>query len=356
MLTGVLVAWSVLETILRADLVWRPVSLAVSIFVALGLLWRRTRPLGAVIVAFGVLTAADLARILTAHDGELPWSVAFVLVLPFSLLRWGSGREAVIGLAAILAWLVVTHAADPTAAGDVAAGFGFFLFSAALGAAIRFYANARTRDVEQAKLRQRNLLARELHDSVGHHVSAIAIQAQAGRIAAASEPDRALAALATIEEAASRTLAEMRTMVGTLRDGAELDLAPPPGMDDVERLARHVGGSPRVDVHRTGDLENLNPSVGVALYRIAREAVTNSMRHARSATRVDIHVADEGDHVRLTVHDDGEGGSSAGHIPGYGLLGMTERATLLGGTLRAGAAPEGGWTVDAVLPRRGGLR
>jgi len=81
-------------------------------------------------------------------------------------------------------------------------------------------------NIEQAKLRQRNQLARELHDTVGHHVSAIAIQAQAGRALAESHPDRALATLETIEEAASRTLEEMRAMVGVLRDGAEPDLAP----------------------------------------------------------------------------------------------------------------------------------
>jgi signal transduction histidine kinase len=347
-----LVAWSVLETILREDLAWRPVAFAVSTVIALTLLWRRTHPLIAVTVAFGTLTAVDVARVLAANETGLLYSVAAALVLPYSLFRWGAGREAGIGLGLILTWLAVTHVADPTGAAETVAGYGFFLFSAALGASIRYHASARIRDIEQAKLRQRNQLARELHDTVGHHVSGIAIQAQAGRIAAASDPDRALAALATIEEAASRTLAEMRAMVGVLRDGTEPDLAPPPGVRDVERLARNVGGSPRVEVHRSGDLDGLSPSVGVALYRIAREAVTNAVRHARSATRVVVHIAAEGEQVRLTVHNDGEPGTT-GSAPGYGLLGMTERATLLGGTLRAGPAPEGGWTVDAVLPRRG---
>jgi signal transduction histidine kinase len=159
---------------------------------------------------------------------------------------------------------------------------------AALGASIPFHANTRLREIEQAKLRQRNGLARELHDAVGHHVSAIAIQAQAGRVIAASHPDRAAGVLETIEEAASRTLEEMRAMVGVLRDGAEPDLAPSPGIDDVERLARDVGGWPRVGVHLSGNLDDLPPAVGVALYRIAQEAVTNAMRHARNATRVTV--------------------------------------------------------------------
>jgi signal transduction histidine kinase len=355
-LVGGFVWWSIMEALLRQGLAWRPVLLTVGVVVALTLLWRRTHPLAAVAVAFGTLTAVDVARILAADETGLLWSVAAALVLPYSLFRWGTGREAAIGLGIILGWLVVTHVADPSGAAEVVAGYGFFLFSAALGASIRYYANARIRDIEQAKLRQRNQLARELHDTVGHHVSAIAIQAQAGRALAASHPDRALATLETIEEAASRTLEEMRAMVGVLRDGTEPDLAPQPGVADIEQLARSGGGWPRVDVELSGDFDDLSASVGAALYRIAQEAVTNAVRHARHATRVVVHVADEGEQVRLTVRDDGDV-SAAGHTPaGYGIVGMAERASLLGGTLQAGPDPDGGWTVDAVLPLGGATR
>jgi signal transduction histidine kinase len=121
---------------------------------------------------------------------------------------------------------------------------------------------------------------------------------------------------------------------------------------DIQQLGHRVGGSPCVDVRLSGNLGDLTPAVGVALYRMAREAVTNAVRHARHATRVTVHVADDGDQVRLTVRDDGD--TTTGHTtPGYGLLGMTERAALLGGILQAGPAPEGGWTVDAVLPKPG---
>ncbi len=369
-LVAVLVSWSVLETLLREDLTWRPVALTVAVVIALSLLWRRTHPLATVVAAFGVLTAVDVARIVAAGQTGLPpgvpseavswvtvpssltWSVAGALVLPYSLFRWGAGRETAIGLGVILVWLPITHVADPTGAAEVVAGYGFFLFSAALGAAIRFHASARVRDIEQAKLRQRNELARELHDTVGHHVSAIAIQAQAGRTLAASDPDRALAVLETIEEAASRTLDEMRAMVGVLRDGAEPDFAPQPGLGDIERLARHVGGGPRVDVHLSGDFAELPPSMGAALYRIAQESVTNAVRHARHATLITVHVADEGAQLRLTVRDDGDV-TTADAFPGYGIVGMTERAALLGGSLQAGLGPGGGWTVDAVLPKGG---
>ncbi len=287
-----------------------------------------------------------------AVDATGLWTISGLLLLPYALLRWGSGREAAGGLGVILVWLPITYVADPApnTAAEVVAGYVFFLFSAALGASFRFHANARIRDIEQAKLLQRNELARELHDAVGHHVAAIAIQAQAGRTVAATHPDRAAAALATIEETASRTLAEMRAMVGVLREGAEADLAPQPGLADVERLARSVGGWPRVDVQVAGDFAELNPGVGVALYRIAQEAVTNAVRHARDATRITVQVTDEGEQVRLSVRDDG--GPTTGHpVTGYGVVGMTERASLLGGTLRAGPGTGGGWTVEAVLPK-----
>jgi signal transduction histidine kinase len=351
-LVAAVVSWSVVETLLREDLVWGPVMVTVCTLIALSLLWRRAHPLGAVAAGFGTLIAFDVARILAAVDTTGLLSIAAVLVLPYSLFRWGAGREAAVGLGLILAWLPITYVAEPQSAGEMFAGYGFFLSSAAWGAAIRFHATVRLRDVEQAKLRQRSELARELHDTVGHHVSAIAVQAQAGRALAASDPDRALAVLATIEEAASRTLEEMRAMVGILRDGNEAELAPPPGLADIERLAHGLGQGPRVDVHLSGDFAELSPSVGAALYRIAQESVTNGLRHARHATRITVRVADEGDEVRLTVRDDGEAGAGARTSSGHGLAGMSERATLLGGTVRAGRGPgERGWTVDAVLPK-----
>jgi signal transduction histidine kinase len=352
-LLGVLMTWSVLEAVLREDLAWRPVMLVVTVAVLLPLLWRRTHPLGAVVAAFGILTTVDVVRIIAANEHGLLWSVSGVLVLPYALFRWGAGREAGIGLGVILVWLVVTHVADPTGAGEMVAGYGFFLFSAAFGAAIRFHAHARTRDIEQAKLRQRNQLARELHDTVGHHVSAIAIQAQAGRTLAATDPDRAGKALETIEETASRALEEMRDMVGVLRDGDEAQLAPQPGVADIEHLARQIHGGPRIEVQLSGDLDGLSPGVEVALYRIAQESVTNAVRHARHATRIAVDVVAEGEQVRLVVRDDGDAAATAQAPSGYGLVGMAERATLLGGTLRAGPGPGGGWAVEAMFPTGG---
>jgi hypothetical protein len=145
----VVVLWSLVEAGLRGDLTWRPVAFGVSLVIAFALLWRRTHPLAAVVVAFGTVLVFDAARVL-GFDATGLVSIAALLVLPYSLFRWGAGREAAIGLGVILAWLGVTHVADPTAAAEVVAGYGFFLFSAARGASIRYHANSRVREIEEA--------------------------------------------------------------------------------------------------------------------------------------------------------------------------------------------------------------
>ena len=101
----------------------------------------------------------------------------------------------------------------------------------------------------------------------------------------------------------------------------------------------------------SGDLDDLSPPVSAATYRIAQESVTNALRHARHAARIEVCVAGDADYVRLTVHDDGEAVSALRATAGYGVVGMMERATLLGGTVEVGPAPDRGWVVDAVLPR-----
>ena len=346
---AVLVTSSFVETLLRDDRAWAPLVVSVSLVVAACLLWRRTQPLAAFAVAFGVLLAFDVVRIV-AVDATGLLSVGGVLLLPYSLLRWGAGREAALGLALMLVWLPVTHVADPTSPAETVAGYGFFLFSAALGAAVRYRTSSRVREIEQVRLRQRTELARELHDTVGHRVSAIAIQAQAGRALSAADPVRALATLVTIEEEASRTLREMRALVGVLRDGTDADLAPRRGLADIERLARPGGEVLGVRVQVSSDVDAVDPAVSTALYLIAAEAVTNATRHASNATQVTVDVAASRGLVRLRVHDDGAA-STAGSAPaGFGLRGMAERASLLGGTLQAGPDPDGGWSVAASLP------
>ena len=351
-LVALLVPTAVLEGVFRPDLVWRPVALVLAVALVFTLLWRRTHPLAMVAVAFGAVIAISVASFWGADGSVGLYTMIFIVLLPYSLFRWGSGREAAIGLAIIVVAGVVGTAVDYTGVVEAVFGGLFLLFPAALGASVRYRASSRLREMDQVRLREREQLARELHDTVAHHISAIAIRAQAGRVVAATRPDAALDALGVIEEEASRTLAEMRGMVGVLREGGEEpDLAPQRGVADIERLARGVGDRPRVGVDLSGDLEDLGPSVGAAIYRIAQESITNAVRHARRATRVDVSVAGEEDCVRLTVRDDGDASPTGRSGAGYGLVGMAERAMLFGGTLEAGPSPDGGWTVTAVLPR-----
>ena len=149
------------------------------------------------------------------------------------------------------------------------------------------------------------MLARELHDTVAHHVSAIAIRAQAGRVVGATDPAGALDALAVIEREASRTLAEMRGIVGALRADDDVELAPQPGIADLDRLARNTSGV-AVEVEFHGDIGDVRPSVDTAVYRLVQESITNANRHSRNASMICVRIDSEPDAVRLRIHDDGD--------------------------------------------------
>lgn len=351
---GLLVAafgcWSLVEILLRHDLAPLPFVLIVAAATILPLPWRRTHPWGAVAVAFGALLVIDLVRVLARTDGTLLNSVSATLILTYGVFRWGSGREAAAGLGLAVLWLSVSILADPASIADTVAAYAFFLFAATLGSSVRYRARVRVRDLEQARAREREQLARELHDTVAHHVSGIAIQAQAGRAVAAAHPDRAVEALTVIEDSATRTLTELRAIVGVLRAAPD-ELAPQPGVAEVRQLATDPEAYPRVEVALDGELDDLSPAVGAALFRLAQESVTNARRHARQASRIAVRVAGEVELVRLRVEDDGGPGVGGHGAAGFGLVGMRERASLLGGTFHAGPRPGGGWQVEATLPK-----
>ena len=350
-LVAVLLLTAVLEGIFRTDVPWRPVAVVLAVALVFPLLWRRTHPLAVVAVVFGAVMALNIATLIDGPAESVGlYTMIYVVLLPYSLLRWGSGREVIIGLSIIVVTGVLGIATDYTNLGEAAGGFVFLMFPAVLGALVRFWTTSRTREIDQVRLREREQLARELHDTVAHHVSAMVIRAQAGRVVATSDPEAAGDALRVIEEEGSRTLAEMRTMVGALRDREDASLTPLNGVADIERLARNIDGEPQVRVGLTGDLDELGPAVGAATYRIAQESVTNALRHARNATRIDVQVVGEPDAIRVTVRDDGDPVHASSVNAGYGVIGMTERAALLGGTLDAGPGPERGWVVDALLP------
>jgi signal transduction histidine kinase len=345
---------SIGEGLLRQDGVPRPVRIALGCAFAATLYVRRTHPLGAVAAAFGLAIAITAGEALLGLSHVGPYTGACVLLLPYSLFRWASWREVAAGLAIMAgAYGASALRGEMIHAGDAIGGAVVMLFPGALGSAVRFRAAAHRREVEHARLREREQLARELHDIVAHHVTAIAIQAQAGRAVVASRPDAASGAFDAIAGEAARTLGELRAMVGALRDEGAAPLAPQGRIADIEALASRAGDAVAVEVELVGDLGGLRPAVETALYRLAQESITNATRHARNATCIRVRLSAESDDVRLTVHDDGA--PSVRRSSGFGLVGMAERAALLGGTLEAGPSAGGGWRVEAVLPRHGGV-
>ena len=341
----------VLEATLRVDVVWRPVAVVFAIWLCVLSMWRRTHPLAMVTLAFGAMVLLQVASLVAAPRTPVGlYTGVVVLALVYALPRWGSGREVVLGGTVILAAFPLLAATDGSPVVDQVVGFAFLLLPAVIGAAVRFQATARQRQLERMRSRERERLARELHDTVAHHVSAIVIRAQAGRVLAGTDPAAALEALEGVEEEGARTLEEMRAMVAALRDGgAGAELAPPAGVADLERLVLAPGGRLRVDLKLNGELNALSPALDAAVYRIVQESVTNAMRHAVDATEVVVQVSGEPQRVRVTVRDDGA--RPGRWRDGYGLAGLRERAALLGGELRAGPGADQGWRVEAELPR-----
>jgi signal transduction histidine kinase len=341
----------VLEVTLRKNVVWLPVAVVLAVWLCVLTMWRRTRPLAMVALGFGAMILLQVASLVAAPREPVGlYTSLVVLVLVYALPRWGSGREVVLGGAMILATFVLSTLTDDTPAVDQVVGFAFLLLPAVIGASVRFRATTRERELERVRSRERERLARELHDTVAHHVSAMVIRAQAGRVVAGTDPAGAVEALEGVEEEGARTLEEMRAIVAALRDGGTgAELAPPAGVADLERLVRAPGGRLRVDLRLDGDLDALPPAVDAAVYRIVQESVTNAMRHAVDATEVVVQVTGEPQTVRVTVRNDG---ARAGRgRDGYGLAGLRERAALLGGQLRAGPDADHGWRVEAELPR-----
>jgi signal transduction histidine kinase len=307
-----------------------------------------------VALGFGAFVFVDAVALVIGAEPVVLYSGLVTPLLVYSLFRSSAGRDVLLGSGLAALGFTVSIVTDPSGLQDALGGAAVLLFGAALGGAIRYRGLAREHLVEQAKLQEREQLARELHDTVAHHLSAIAIQAQAGLVLARSaSPGGASDALEIIDREAARTLAEMRAMVGALRDGRG---GPSPArrrhLADLERLAATSTDSFRVDIEMRGDLTDLPPALEATLYRVAQESVTNVRRHAPLATRVEVTVTGAATNVQLTVSDDGAGATTP-TAPGYGLVGMTERVTLLGGTLTAGPGRERGWCVRAVLPRPG---
>jgi signal transduction histidine kinase len=207
--------------------------------------------------------------------------------------------------------------------------------------------------LEHATRGERARIARELHDVVAHHISMIAVQAEIARLTTAGMPAQGAERLAAIGDTARTALTEMRRLLGVLREdaGAESTRKPQPGLEQLNELldeARDAGGASTRLIVR-GHVVSLGPGIELTAYRIVQEALTNARRHAPgAAVDVELHYLD--DALRLRVRDNGPGPHD--HVPaaGHGLLGMRERAAMVGGRLWTGAAPASGFLVEAVLP------
>ncbi|WP_433537228.1 sensor histidine kinase [Micromonospora sp. CA-249363] len=205
--------------------------------------------------------------------------------------------------------------------------------------------------VRQAATEERLRVARELHDVVAHTLSLIVVKAAVANHVAEADPREAGAALRVIEETGRAALTDVRRVLGVLRESAPY--APTPGLDELPVLAEQaaIGGvDVRLDVRREEPVGAVPESVGLAVYRIVQEAVTNVVKHAApAACRATVTVLST--EVRVEVTDDGRRPvSTDGH--GHGLIGMRERVALHGGEFRAGPRSDGGFAVAARLPYR----
>ncbi|MEU9864373.1 histidine kinase [Streptomyces sp. NPDC047971] len=202
-----------------------------------------------------------------------------------------------------------------------------------------------------AELAVRNRLARELHDSVGHALSAVTLQAGAARRVLDSDPEFVREALAAIEETTRRTVGELDSVLGLLRQGEDDGQLPGLPLDALDSLVS--GAGPRVELTVTGDLDRVPEAVSREAYRIVQEGLTNAARHADGG-RVTARLALRDDELEITMENPLPARAPVARPDGgRGLLGMAERARLLGGTSEAGPV-DGAWRLAVRLPLGGG--
>lgn len=332
-----------------------------SVLRAAPLLLLRTRPVAAWAgtLAAAVLTAVPAERVSPAEPW--PWAVTSVLVALPVLAVLGARRPLPV-LAA--AWLSALAAgAVPLLLAPDRGGWGGLLPVAALTAAaltggwlatgrtearrrlaeevVRVQAERAGRDM----LRERARLARELHDVIAHGLSMVTVRADSAPHRLSAVTPEIAAEFDAIAEAARGSLAELRQVLGVLRDpAAATGTAPLPGLADLPAL---VGPVP-LEVSAP---DGVPPAVQLTAYRVVQEALSNVRRHA-PGTDVAVTVAAAAGTLRVTVVNTAPAGPVAAAGSGYGLAGMRERTAVADGSLDAGPTPDGGWKVEAMLPLR----
>jgi signal transduction histidine kinase len=218
---------------------------------------------------------------------------------------------------------------------------------------LRWAETEREREAARRVAEERLRIARELHDVLAHTIAAISVQAGLALDVLDDSPAQARSALGAIRSASRAAMTELKATVGMLRadDDGTAPRSPPPGLDQLAQLFAMVRNAGlRVDVAMTGDPRPLPAALDRAAYRIVQESLTNVVRHA-GATCVSVAISYERAALALTIADNGRGPASGQPAPlGHGLVGMTERAVMLGGWLEAGPRPGGGFLVQAQLP------
>ncbi|TCC54424.1 sensor histidine kinase [Kribbella pittospori] len=363
-LLGQLEAWWGIGATHRQGPLWAQ-SLLYAV-TALLLVVRRVRPL-TVLVAVVAVSAAEFA-LFGSPEGD---GVALAsLVAIYSVGRYVEARRAVLGLVLGVALWVSWAGFDPLN-DDLAERFDAVVWLAPwviawlVGALVRMtllYREQRRVTRAQAASRavaeERNRIARELHDVIGHSVSVMTVQASAVRRRLTDEQVAEREALETVEAVGREALAEMRRMVGVLRHGedtsADQEREPVPGLDQLDRLVGKFrsAGLP-VELLVTGEARSLAPGLDLTAYRLVQEGLTNTFRHAQNPHRAEVMIDYGLDRLQLAVRDDGQPSrpAQAQHREaGNGLLGLRERVAIYGGSLVAQTRPEGGFELVAMLP------
>jgi signal transduction histidine kinase len=349
-----------------------PDALAYGLGVVIGalLLGRRRWPLAILVVSVATLNVYYTLN----YPGiapALPLAVALYTAVAAGHLAWGLPIAAFFIGAGLFVRVVDRHEALLPVLTQMVQQAALFAVVLLLGEAVRnrrrYLAEVRERlqraeaDREREAARrvaeERLRIARELHDVMAHTIAAITVQAGLAIDVLDDSPAEARAALGAIRAASREAMAEVKATVGVLRssDGVAAPLSPAPGLDQVDGLiAVARGAGLRVEVVVTGDPRPLSAAVDTTAYRIMQESLTNVVRHAR-ASLATVEIRYEPGALGLVVADNGIGAdvSVDTGLPegsGHGLIGMVERASALGGWLKAGPRPSGGFLIEASLP------
>lgn len=324
------------------------------------LVFRRIRPLGGLVV----ITIVSWAEFVIFGSPEGLTVALPGVIMAYTIARRLPLRRSWWGLLVVLSLGLGWAAFDPMNHDwidrlEALVWMSTWVVAWLVGALIRvtgLYAEQRRATREQQASRavaeERNRIARELHDVIGHSVSVMTVQTSAVRRRLRSDQPLERQTLETVEGVGREALAEMRRMVGMLRVGDESNgREPSPGLDQLDRLAEKFRGSGlAVRVTVRGPVRPLAPGLDLTAYRLIQEALTNTLRHADDPGCAEVTVEYSGNRLELAVRDRGHPARVDGHGSGTGLLGMKERVAVYGGELITRSRPEGGFELLATLP------